>query len=421
LAFVAAPAFVFDMANGRTEGAVDTRPVIPTAISLVRQGDWDVSEFAHSGGERMLRDHRGALAACFQVRGDRIYSAYPHGMVLFALPVTALSHLCGTDLDAWPVHIRLQKLTAALVMSLCLGLFFLTAARLGRPRAAAVATAYLATASALFTTAGMGLWQHGGVAFWLLLVLLVEFHTAGRPSGWGTLAQGLACGLLLTCRPTASLLVLAFGTWVLLRSPRRALATAAIAALTYLPCLALYLTVYGNPVGPATIVTNSTDRTLWQFGRLHTLMGVLFCPARGLFVYQPWALLALAMPWSWRAVDASAPGAPARPRGWPAFCGAAVALHVLLISCWYDWAGGWCWGSRLLTEVLPLLGLLCVGPIAALESSRWGRWLLVAIGVISLGPHIPCAFLGSARWNNVTDHAGDLWSWARAPFFYLPR
>jgi hypothetical protein len=207
-----------------------------------------------------------------------------------------------------------------------------------------------------------------------------------------------------------------------LRSPRRALVTAAIAAVAYLPWVALYQALYGNPLGPATIVMNATQRGLWYFGRLKTLVGVLFSPARGLFVYQPWAILALAplLPCVGRKADTSI--SPAAPRGWAGFCAVAIAIHAVLISSWHDWSGGWCWGSRLMTDVLPLLGLLCVTPIAALGSSRNGRRFLIGIGILGILPHIPGAFLGSATlWNAASDQANDLWSWSRAPFLCLSR
>jgi len=197
--------------------------------------------------------------------------------------------------------------------------------------------------------------------------------------------------------------------------------TAAVTAAAYLPCMAMYLTVYGNILGPATIVTNATQRRLWHYGRLDTIAGVLFSPARGLFVYQPWALLA---PFAFlprvRARSVMSSG-PAPPRGWAGFCATIVVIHTILISSWHDWSGGWCWGSRMLTDVVPLLGLLCIPPIAALGISPRGRWLLIAIGIIGILPHLPGAFLGSARWNALSDHASDLWSWSRAPFLHLGR
>ena len=317
------------------------------------------------------------------------------------------------------VHLRLEKITASLVAALCLGLFFVTACCLGSPEAAAVTTLLLSASSAIFTTVSLGLWQHGGIVFWLLAVLAVEFSSAGRPSAWGTVIQGVACAALLMCRPTAALLVVSFGTWVLLRSWRRAFRVAAVAAVAYLPCILMYYFVYGNVFGPGTINGNMSG-SYWKFGRIETLVGVLACPARGLFVYQPWLIVA-AMTLLPRIRGMSRTlGYREGPAGWMGFCLIVSAAHCFLISCWHDWAGGSCWGSRLLTDIVPLMGLMCVPAITALWRSPRFRSVVIALGVLGLLTHLPCAYLNGAAWNLVSDHSNDLWSWAHAPFLYWP-
>ena len=46
------------------------------------------------------------------------------------------------------------------------------------------------------------------------------------------------------------------------------------------------------PSGPPPSSGNMSG-VYWHFGRLETMLGVLVCPGRGLFVYQPWAILAI--------------------------------------------------------------------------------------------------------------------------------
>ncbi len=414
---VAVPVFLLDVTNGTIEGAIDTRPVIPTAVSLVREGNWALNEFDLADQPRGLRDRGGEILKCFQTEDGRIYTAYPPGMLFFAAPVTALARVCGADLDRHWVHLRLEKITAVLIGSLCLGLFFLTACRVGTPAAAAVASVLLAVSSGLFSTVGTGLWQHGGVVFWVLTALLVELQSSGRPSLRGTAIQGVACAALLACRPTAAILVAGLGAWILFRAPRRAFLTMAAAAVCYLPCVAFYHVVYGNILGPATINRHMSTE-LWHFGEIQPLVGVLASPSRGLLVYQPWVVLAAlsAIPAIRRRAAAygSAQGAP----GWLAFCLAASAVHCIFIAAWFDWSGGYCWGSRLLTDILPLLGLACVPAIAALWPRPRARSLIVALGFLGALTHIPCVYMGAAEWNYETDHKGDLWSWSSAPFFH---
>jgi tetratricopeptide (TPR) repeat protein len=64
----------------------------------------------------------------------------------------------------------------------------------------------------------------------------------------------------------------------------------------------------------------------------------------------------------------------------------AAIVYFVMLSQWYGYGGGHCWGPRLLMPVLPLLILLAGG---ALET-RWMRWiggllLMTGIAVNSLG------------------------------------
>jgi hypothetical protein len=419
---VALPFLAIDLAHGKLLGAIDTRPVIPTALSLVSQGDWSVSEFR--GGRdprhRVLESPSGTLLLCFQEVGGQVYSSYPQGMVPFALGPAALARGLGLPLDDVFVYHRLEKLTAAAVAAAVLALFFLNACCLGSVGSAAFVTVLLASGSALLTSVGLGLWQHGGVAFWLLLALLVELRSAGSPGWIATLLQGIVLAQMLACRPTAGLIVGLFGIWVLARSPRRGLLLGLATALGFLPWLALNLQLYHNALGPFAIHSRTSGQ-FWHFFDGPRMLGVLISPARGLFIYQPWAILALglAIPALRRSTHYDT--LSTAPRGWSVFCAVAATSHAFVISAWNEWAGGFCWGSRLLSEIVPLLGLLAVPVVTVLHRCSAGRVLLLALLLISPLTHLPCIVANADAWDFVTDHDADLWSWTNAPFFYRGR
>lgn len=419
-AFVAVPFFLLDLVHGDVLGTHDTLPVIPTAASLVREGNWDLSEFAHTRPRSLLHMPDGRLKYCFRVVRGRLVSALPVGMAPFGVAVVGPAYLCGADLDRLEIYAHLEKVTAALAAALTLGLFFLTAARLGSPAAAAVVTFFLATASALLTTAGLGAWQHGGVTTWLLLVLLIEFASRGAPGGREILIQGLALGQMLGCRPTAALLVGLFGLWVLVRSPRRALLLGALALAAFAPWVAYYARIYGHPLAPLVLYAHINPQPL-VFFRVATMLGVLICPSRGLFVYQPWAVPAAATAVT-RTRTGSRTTVEAGPPGWMTFAAVASAAHAFIISAWYDWVGGYCWGSRLLTDVLPLLGLLTVPSVALLLGSRGGRALLLGLALTGPLMHAPCLLRHADRWNFTVAGPRDPqhWSWVHPPFLYHP-
>jgi hypothetical protein len=420
LAFAILPAALLNLSNGRTLGAGDTHPAMLTAISLVTRGDPNLDEFARSGYVWKGTGPTGRLAGFYTRRGGHIYSRYPAGMVTFALPVAALSRLVGGQLDEPRTPLRLEKITAALVGAFGVGLFFLIALHLAPPAPALVATAMLAIASGQFSSVGQALWQHGGVIVWSLLVLLVEFRTQGRPSRVGTLVQGFACGMLPACRLSAATFLVPFGLWVFARSRRRALAIAGVAALTCLPWALGYWAIYGSPFGPST---NQMGKEVWSSAIGWPLMGVLLSPARGMVLYQPWVALALLAflpaPGRGRRLVAPDLGCGEEPKGWTGFCAVVIILQVGLIAAWSMWWGGWCWGSRLVSEVLPLLALLAVRPIAALGRSVPGRRLVLTLTLAGFLMQVPFVYLGAIRWNELADvdhHPEALWSWSRAPF-----
>ena len=77
------------------------------------------------------------------------------------------------------------------------------------------------------------------------------------------------------------------------------------------------------------------------------LWGITFSPYRGLFFLSPFLLFAA--PGFWYFV---------RDREWrlEGVLGAATVIaHLLLISCWYDWRGGFAIGPRNLLLILPYL------------------------------------------------------------------
>jgi hypothetical protein len=75
--------------------------------------------------------------------------------------------------------------------------------------------------------------------------------------------------------------------------------------------------------------------------------GVTFSPYRGLFFLSPFLLFAV--PGFWHFIREQ----EWRPEG--VLSVTLVAVHMLLISCWYDWRGGYAIGPRNLILILPYL------------------------------------------------------------------
>jgi len=407
LVFVALPSSLLFLSNGRTLTCGDTWPVVPTACQLTITGSVDLAPCLDRTPPCYFRDGE-SLPYCTLARQGAVYSNYPAGMVPFALPLTGLAQLTGARLDRPGTGLRLEKWTATMVASLSLAMFFLIALHLAPPAPALLTTTLLAVGSVMTSTASQALWQHGGVIFWSLVILLAEFRQRERPRAIHAALQGIACAMMLACRLSSIVFLGPFFGWLLMRRPRHTLLLAAIAVTAYLPWALAYASIYGNIFGPATA---QLEGSWWAGVSGDSLHGLLASPGRGLFVYQPWLALA-AFAWI-----------PARketaPRGWRSFCLTVLALQISLVAMWRIWWGGHCWGSRLLADAIPLGALLCVPAVAFLWNSRAGRPLLLTLLAASFLMHAPVLYGEGLAWNRLCDARPNLlWSWREPPFLH---
>jgi hypothetical protein len=371
------PAGLFFLSQGRPLMTGDSKPITLIASALVRDGTTDLSAFAASYAPVYHVPPHDDLPYFCQRSADSVYSCYHAGMVVFALPSAALARMLGADLASGGAQDRMEKGVASWLAAACLGLFFLLALHRTDARSAGLMTLLLATGSGVCSTVGQALWQHGGVLFWLLLALLLEYRTWRSPRLVATLLQGIALAMMFACRLPSAVFIAAFGLWLLCRAPRRALVVGLSALLVYAPWACYYYAIYSNVLGPSW-----KQHELFTAHWRDTLLPLLVSPDHGLLIYQPWILLALTLllP-SIRRLAKTIP--TAMPPGWTWFCVLAVGPYLALVGSWYCWWGGQCWGSRLLVETLPFFALLCLPPLAVLRRLAWGRRLLLVMALLA--------------------------------------
>jgi hypothetical protein len=406
------------LGNTHTQVA-DNLPVFLAAGHLVQKGTPECSDYLLASEWSFLTDDNSGLNYCLVRVPAGVYSSYPSGPLQAAVPVALLARLAGADFDRPKVHEHLQKFTAAWLSAACLGCFLLVALHLVPAAPAYFATLLLATGSTMFTTIGMGIWQHGGIIFWSLVFLLAELRQARAVSSKWTLLQGLALGWMLPWRPSALLVAGPLGLWLLARHPRRALLVGLVAGLAFLPWGWFYWTHYRSLLGPTSGQARYDN---WSWSSPDRYLSVLFSPGRGLFVYQPWLIVLLLWLWPGRRVKRQAPEIGFPCRSLLIACAVAVILNVIVVSAWSCWWGGWCYGSRLCSEVIPLAGLLCLKPIAYLWESSAGRKTLATLLAVSFLIHAGCAYAGAEGWNgdprDVDEHPERLARWDDPPFLF---
>jgi hypothetical protein len=375
----------------------DTRPSRLTAVSLVKRGDIDISEFDAFIRNRPTDDYPYWVVAT--PRG--LISRVGWGAPAFAAPLFAgvLAARGGRIDEVTALYVA--KLASSLAVAGAAVLLFAIALRLGASRRAALAAALLyGLATCAFSVVSQALWQHGPAELFLTLgiYLLARGGRVALP------ASGAAFAAVVVCRPPDwpfAVAALAYVAWAQRRALLAWLAAAAPLAALQAATNWYYL---GAPWRfPQSVMVTGRDAlphaSYWSLADLPAhLAGLLISPSRGLLVYSPFLLFLFLV--RWREI---AP--PLR-----FMLGGAAAL-ALFTASYYGWYGGWCFGYRMLVDATPVLCLVLVPVLGRLGRLR--PIFLIAAGM-SLVFHMVGAYCYIPwAWDAAPDvdfHEERLWS-----------
>jgi hypothetical protein len=147
----------------------------------------------------------------------------------------------------------------------------------------------------------------------------------------------------------------------------------------------------------------------WSGDLLDGLAGTLFSPNRGLFVFCPWIVLALA----------TLPATAVRVRAWPLgrWMLGALVVDLFILSKYAVWWAGHTFGPRYWTDAMPIFAvLLGFGLDWSWARSRALTAAFVASIVLAVTIQAIGAFCYPSSWNDkpvdVDQQPGRVWDWA---------
>jgi hypothetical protein len=164
--------------------------------------------------------------------------------------------------------------------------------------------------------------------------------------------------------------------------------------------LAYNVAFFGRGLGGYAVLVKSA-----RWPRFVRLAGLLVSPSRGILVYTPAAALAVPQMLRWRRA--------AHP--WLPYCSAGVVGYLFLYTCFNGWWGGYAYGPRFLTDVLPALALLATPTVERSWRRVDGRVLLVALAVWGIVVQTIGVYCDDKSWDAlpvpVDRNKARLWQW----------
>jgi hypothetical protein len=345
-----------------------------------------------------------------------IYYYYGPGSSVLSAPFVAVMNALGmraSDANGahdLPGEMKIQTQLACLLMAALAVVFFLTARLVLPLRWSILVAVFGAFGTQVWSTATRALWAHTWMIFLLGLVILilVAHELKGRRLRPVLLASLLSW--MFFVRPAAVVPILVVTAYILIWR-RELFLSYAVTGLAWLAVFVTYSYYHFGQLLPNYYrLGNELSGRAFGVG----LLGNLISPSRGVLVFVPFLLfVAYLLIRYWRYTSTKL----------ALLSLAAILPHVILVSSFPIWWGGFSFGPRLLTDAVPWFVLLTiVGLKAALPILRGpelvvGALLLaLSIGINGRGAISEATAMWNVRPASVDEHPERLWDW-RDPQF----
>lgn len=392
--------FIFLGTYGGQLHSIDEWGFANMALGFVRDGTPHVDGLWWTGSTN-FDDVMTPLKMPGIYRNDHLYYIFEAGQALMVIPLVWLGTLMPPTIGVFQTLLLFNPIVVAALGAL----FYLLLRRLGTSSLAALLAALiLCLATPLWPYAHQFFREPMG-AFFLLLTLacLVELRLRRR-SYWALLA-GIALGIAQTARTTHILVLPAAAIYLVLAADpcllvqmeyQRRISLRLLSKLrdrTYLRTLLKWGLLFALGLTSILLVTlwynfnmyGAPIHSYFSFNWFENsiplaLYGLLLSAGKGLVVYAPPVLLAL---WAGPAWSRHSPHEAI-------FCLLAFVPSVLLLSSFYQWWGGICWGPRYLVPFIPLILL----PLGFALQTLWkchlpGRLAIVLLVGAGIAFQIP--------------------------------
>jgi len=342
-------------------------------------------------------------------------SAFPLISGLISIPVFVIPVGLGMVITFENLAF-LSHMTAALVMSLSGGVMYLLLNNyiIEDSRKSLLVTFIYLFSSVNFALISQALWQHGPVQLFLLLAVYmfasIIFEKQEKPDLKRTFLGGLFMGISVLTRPTAALpvivLLVFLGCLILQNYSRKHLLQFLILVVTGLILCFLFFIWY-NKTYYLSIENQGYFNQLgrsWLSKFPEGFLGMWISPSKGILTYSPVYLFSL--------LGAFVVFKRKNYKQDSLYITSIiiVLLHTLIVGRWKHWYGGWSFGYRMSSDILPFLTLLLV-PYIKSDFFDKTKNIFVALISISILVQIMGIVFFDGVWHAAYDKGFDETSW----------
>jgi hypothetical protein len=389
----------------------DTVPSIFTSVAIVEHGALYLDSYYQIMVLRYPnpddKDFKlGLLPFYVKQVGPHYLSAFPIITPILAVPFYAVAKLVVGQFT-WASLIFVSHVAASVIMAAAVAFFYLLVLRCFRldVNKSLLITAIYACATINLPLVSQALWQHGTLQLFLILFVYFLLGYLETKRNLSLFLAGLMFGLAVLSRPTGILAGLLFMLLLVGGSPNVKYFSKQILIITLglLPCLLFF--IWYNAAFYQSIANQGYSSQLfrnWLGDFPLSFFGVWLSPSKGILVYSPIFIFSIF------GFAKSIKGGPEN-RKFRIF-GLIVLIHTIVISFWKHWFGGWSFGYRMSSDIIPFMVLLLV-PWFATEHSRASRVLFTVLFTLSVFVQLSGLVFFDGVWHAAYDRGFTDTSW----------
>lgn len=381
----------------------DSKWTIHTTMSLIREGNTDLDEYS-----RVVERYRDYTIE--EIDGH-LYTIYPTGTSLLVSPIVFLvdkgmEWIVGINFEEtinteYMIPKGLERFTASCLVACTAAIVYLTAVLLNPNRQYALLLTFIVSfCTSAWSTASRALWQHGPTMLLLALTLYLLLLAQERPcyAPWCIRLISIPLVFSYLVRPTNSLSIAVFSFFIALRYRKHVLSYCLWSLTILLPFLFFNYQTYHTLLPPYYLPQGQLSNRGLQY--LEALNGMLFSPSRGLFVFSPILIFALygvilkIRQRTIRLID---------------YCLLSVIiLHWMASAAHLHWWGGYSYGPRYFTDVLPYFAYFLIPVFPSIASYSGKRKVIVVTLFI-------CCIITSFMIHYRGSHSEAVYNWNASP------